>query len=174
MVKIFPFYKGECISKTETGYSSVRNARQRMNDEKVRADFDNTLPDEYWFEHSYVYLLDKPWNETISPETCRNASTSCDRFGLVYYTDGYTKSGSKTMFGELPEDVREMFRKKELISGYAEEDATEYRETVYAILKKGYYPHLFRDTSDYKKNYSDFVNKNVEFREMNVEIRVYE
>lgn len=179
-VKIFPFYKGECISKTETGYSSARNARQRMDDEKVRADFDKTLPNEYWFGHSYTYLLANPWNEGISPETCRNTNTYYEKFGLVYYTNGYIKSSSKTMFRELPEDVQELFRKKELISkdynyvsGYTKDEATEYRETAYAILRKGYYPHLFRDMSDYKKKYSDFVSKNVEFREMEVEIRVY-
>lgn len=47
-----------------------------------------------------------------------------------------------------------------------------YREILYGILKAGYYPHLWKDETDYIKQYNKFVKENVEFREMDVEITI--
>jgi len=175
MKKIFPFYKGENISNNPLGYSSVSNAKKRMKQDDVVKDFDKTLPEDYWLGHMYIYELANPWNEDIRPNDVnksiyenKRVNTHGAMFFITYYTLGYTKDGSLTNLKDLPDDVYELF-----VSLYKAEETSNkelYELTLYAILRKGFLPALFKDKKDYKKRFNKFVSDNVEFREIEVNV----
>ncbi len=175
MKKIIPFYKGENISNNPLGYSSVSNAKKRMKQDDVVKDFDKTLPEDYWLGHMYIYELANPWNEDIKPNDRndfmfknKQVNTHGGMFCITYYTNGYIKDGSLTNLKDLPDDVYELF-----VSLYKAEETNNkelYEPTLYAILRKGFLPVLFKDKKDYKKRFNKFVSDNVEFREIEVNV----
>lgn len=179
MKKIFPFYKGKNIANNPLGYTTVANARKRMNSEEVTKDFIETLPKDYWLDYYEVYELENPWDESIKPGRYRTR-TSGHWYGIETYTNGDTKMDSRKYIKELPEDVYSLFLKlynleKLVIEDYYSGKETykeEYKNTLYDILRKGYYPTLFKDEKDYKKRWTRFVTDNVEFKEMDVDITI--
>ena len=180
MKKIFPFYKGENISNNPLGYTNATNARKRMNDEEVRKDFEKTLPSEYWFDYYYTCELENPWSEDIKPENRKyRVHTLGCLFRINIYIDGYTSK--KVMFRELPDNAQELFKKElsfrndyYVTRDYDPETANSYKEVLYGLLRAGYYPHLWKDETDYKKRYAKFVKENVEFRELDVDVVIKE
>ena len=179
MKKFFPFYKGKNIASNPLGYTTAANARKRMNSAEVERDFHSTLPKDYWLEHYQVYELENPWDESIKPGQYRT-NTSGHWYGINTYTNGYTKRDSIRYIKELPDDVYTLFLKlyhleKLVIEDYYSHTDTykeEYRELLHDILRKGYYPTLFKDEKDYKKRWTKFVTDNVEFKEMDVDISI--
>jgi hypothetical protein len=183
MTKIFPYYKGKNIANNPLGYTTIANARKHMDDTEVKADFENTLPRDYWLDHYYVYELENPWSqkwmETVKEPRC-GISTSGHWYGITTYTKGYIKHNSAKYLKELPKDVHQLFIRLYKImplvvaDSHAHKDTykEEYRDILYSILSKGYNPTLFKDEKDYKKKYKNFVTDNVEFREMEVDIVV--
>ena len=179
MKKFFPFYKGKNIANNPLGYTTAGNARKRMKSDEVECDFNNTLPKDYWLDYYQVYELENPWDESIKPDQYRT-STSGHWYGINTYTNGYTKANSKRYIKELSDDVYALFLKlsqlEELIiedyHSHKETYKEEYKNLLYDILRKGYYPTLFKDDRDYKKRWTKFVTDNVEFREMDVDINL--
>ena len=177
MKKIFPFYIGNNISNNPLGYTNATNARKRMNDEE---DFEKTLPSEYWFDYYYTYELENPWSEDIKPENRKyRVHTLGCLFRINIYIDGYTSK--KVMFRELPDNAQELFKKElsfrndyYVTRDYDPETANSYKEVLYGLLRAGYYLHLWKDESDYKKRYAKFVKENVEFRELDVDVVIKE
>ena len=106
-------------------------------------------------------------------------STSCTWYHITIYTNGCTKNQSDKYLRELPEDIYNLFvrlyRMEDIvIKDYYAHKTTykeDYKNLLYEILSKGYYPHLYKDDKDYKKRYTKFVTDNVEFREMDVNVR---
>ena len=182
MNKFFPFYKGKNIANNPLGYTTAANARKRMNDQTVKDDFLKTLPEDYWLDYYKVYELANPWTEEWM-KTVKEPGYGISAFGTWYnitiYTKGYTKHQSDKYLRELPEDVYNLFLKLYKMEDIVMEDyyahkttyKEDYKNLIYEILSKGYYPHLFKDDKDYKSRYTKFVTDNVEFREMDVNVR---
>lgn len=181
MKKIYPFYKNENIANNPLGYTSVACARKRMRKEKIIEDFLKTLPEDYWLDYSWVYELEYPWDENIKPDVCYNVSTSYGYFGICYYTQGYHKHGSKTKLKLLPKEIYDLFTEFRGIelkciehneNNENNEDKERYRTLLFTILKNGYFPHLYKDETNFRKSLSKFINDNVDFREMEVNISI--
>lgn len=166
MKKIFPYYKGENLSKTPLGYTNKANARRRMYDFDVVSDFKKTLPEDYWLHHYYVKKSEE-WSEDFGPNT-NGISTTGLHFGITIYTRGYRNINTKTEPEDLPEDVRMLFEKK--FWAQKREDKGEYRRLVYEILRKGWSPIMYEDYTDWKRRLKKYIDENVEFREVDVEI----
>jgi hypothetical protein len=178
MKKIFPFYKGKNIANNPLGYTTVANARKRMKSKEVTKDFIESLPKDYWLDYYEVYELENPWDESIRLGRYRTGSGHW--YGIDTYTNGYVKIDSRKYIKELPEDVYSLFLKLYNLEKFVMEDyysgketyKEEYQNILYDILRKGYYPTLFKDEKDYKKRWARFVTDNVEFKEMDVDITV--
>ena len=177
MKKIFPFYKGKNIANNPLGYASERNARNRLKREEINNDFLETLPEDYWLDHYKVYELENPWNKSIQPERY-GISMSGFQYGITVYTRGYIDKKSEKYIKQLPDDIYSLFLELYRLEPLVTEDyyahktthKEEYKNLIYTILEKGYFPHLWKDERDYKKRYARFITDNVEFREMEVTI----
>ena len=180
MKKVFPFYKGKNITNNPLGYTNEKNSRKRMDDTDVKSDFENTLPEDYWLDHYYVYELEYPYEDGLVPGRY-NVSTSGEYYNLEYYTRGYINLDSKTYLKDIKdEEIYKLFIRLYRMTKIAIEEChqrktehkEEYKKLIFDILHKGWKPCLFKDISDYKKQWKKFVDNNVEFREMEVEINV--
>lgn len=181
MKKVFPFYKGKNIAKTPLGYTNKQNARKRMDTTLVFDDFLKTIPEDYWLDYYTVKELENPWNETIRSGQYLTNTSGC-WYHINIYTKGYTKYKSDKYLKDLPTEVYNLFIKfynleKLVVRDYYDKKETykeEYKNLLYDILRKGYFPHLFKDEKDYKKRWEKFVTDNVVFKEMDVNIDIKE
>ena len=166
MKKIFPFYKGENISANPLGYTSVQNARKRMKKEVVEKDFEATLPADYWLGHSYTF--------GNKPSQTEYHSIG---FNYIVVVNAYDTSKVTHLRDIENEELIDLFRKIMAYYGKnwqdrTKEEADAIKEVVLKVSSLGYYPYTWKDFTDYNKRYRKFVSDNVEFRELDVEIKL--
>lgn len=183
MKKIFPFYKGENLSKTPLGYSNVTNARKRMDLTQVKKDFDETLPKDYWLDYYYIHELDNKWDENMIFDKYDIRANSHFYCNICIYTKGYVKR-QKLWLKSLDKEMYDLFIelhniKEKIIEDHHNKIDTDqesyprrgpYKNILIKILKKGYLPTMWKDDTDYKKRLKKFIDNNVDFKEMEVDV----
>lgn len=165
MKKIFPYYKGTCISKTPLGYANVANARKRMDMKLVLADFNLLFDEQYWFEKTYTYkMVDSHYSET------------CGAFRHLIDTKK-TKIGEPIYLKDLTGDIRKLF--DEYFKLYrikyfeiSDEDNTRGFEIAKQLNDLYYSVFLYKDEEDYNKKLKQFIKDNVQFIEKEVSIDI--
>lgn len=166
MIKVFPFYKGKNISNNPLGYTTVQNARKRMNSKNVIKDFDKTLPEDYWFDYLYSYENDDV--NTI------DFNVGYNEYVVVKDYDIRKKVYLKDIKND---EVISIYRKLKyyydnILNNYSNKEIEHIKDLAKRISNLGYYPYCWKDDKDYKKKFSKFVTDNVEFREMDVNIEL--
>lgn len=158
--RYFPFYKGTYLGKEPEGYSTKQGARKFMSnipDTDVYKEYFGSKQ-EYKRTHYYFYKIDENSREYESFNPERN--NEFKKYDIR----------QRVNVNELEFDL------DEILEGIAK--ANIYRETrdVNAAVefekKYGLYPSAWVDDVDYKKAYTKYVNKYVEFREGVLEINV--
>ena len=158
--RYFPFYKGVYLGNEPEGYSTKQGARKFMNmipPNDVYKEYFGSKQ-EYDRNHYYFYKLDMNSREyeNINPErnndfkrydTRQRVSVNELEFDLDVILEGISKAN---IYG-IKKDI---------------DAAVEFEK------KYGLYPHVWIDLSDYKKAYTKYVSKYVEFKEGILEINV--
>lgn len=158
--RYFPFYKGKYLGKEPEGYSTKQGARKFMSnipDTDVYKEYFGT-EQEYKRTHYYFYKIDEKSREyeSINPDK-NNEFKTYDTRQRVYVKD---------LEFDLDE-ILESISKANIYSATRDVDAAVEFEKKY-----GLYPYAWVDDLDYKKAYTKYVNKYVEFREGVLEINV--
>ena len=164
MKKVFPYYKGMNMANNPLGYTNRNCAKKRMRKDEIFSDFDALLPDDYWLGHMYTYF-----NGT--------------KIGRFYAVDGFEPLyiiepdyKNKIPFKSIEsQNVKDLFKKllKARDTNWLERTEEDIREIVslsMRINELGYYPHLYKDETDYKRRFSKFVDDNVDFQVKEVTI----
>lgn len=168
MIKIFPFYKGENIANNPLGYTTKANARKRMRMSEVMGDFSKTLPPDYWFEHLFTYQNEEGGKKTrlgIRRAGEEVEVTEYDIKQMVYIRDIEDREVASLLY-----EMYKWFHKRKPFWERTDEDCEHMRELALTISSKGYYPYCWEDTKDFYSKLSKYVTKNVEFKEIDVDV----
>jgi len=168
MIKVFPFYNGKNIANNPLGYTNRANARKRMRMDDVMGDFLKTLPTDYWLEHIYTYK---------NKEGGKKERLGIRRFGeevevaeydvrqKVYVRDIEDKEVASLLY-----EMYGWFHRSKPFWERTDEECEHMRELALTISSKGYYPYCWEDMRDFNSKVSKYITKNVEFKELDVEI----
>lgn len=163
-IRIFPFYKGEYMGKSEVefGFSNTQSARKYMKPIPDKDIYDSIGGYEKYFqENAYLYKYSKTKSYWFNPkshldtrrtfEGCYDADYA-EKFYLKDIPNAEKIKQAIENLGFLPESDREQFK--------AFEEKYEF------------FPSIYVDDKPFIKAKTKYINDNVEFRKGIVKISV--
>ena len=180
MKKIFPFYKGKNIANNPLGYTTKECAKKRMNKEDLLKDFRKTLTADFIFNHVYTHSISK------QEKNLTEMWVGHRRINVYTWDYDSPEVYIKDMEGEAKELAAELllYQTKleeqgfyhEMISpdGITNEESEKAAEISLRLNELGYYPFFYKDENFTRNAFQKFVNENVEYKTMNVEITLTE
>lgn len=168
-IRIFPYYKGEYMGKSEVefGFSNKKSALKYMKDVPSE-DVYNSIGgyDKYYMENAYLCKLNEKQLYTFNPYPFS------DPYAKNRKTEGcYDYNFERVYLKDLEnyEEIKREVKSMGFIPGMAPDDRWRFKEFE---EKYGLFPDIWVDEKPFIKARTKFIKENVEFREGIVKITV--
>lgn len=176
--RIFPFYKGKYMGKTELGFSNRKSAQKFMNDipqEDIYAKFGGK--EEYKRTHSYIC---RPYAYELDRLYLFNPPKS-ERYGYSYYSARRFKEipdanqNDIVYTKNIPENTLKEY--KEIINSLgfipdAINDSEKIEKIKKFIKDNNLFPAIYVDLNDYNKMHAKMMKEEIEYKRGIVHINI--
>jgi hypothetical protein len=169
-VRIFPYYKGEYMGKSdvEFGFSNKNSALKYMRDIPKEDIYESIGGyEKYYMENAYLYGLNKKALYTFNPYPFSSGPYEKNRKTGGCYDHNYERINLKDL--ENPEEIRREIESMGFISDMKPDDRWRFKEFE---EKYGLFPDIWIDDKAFVKARTKFIKENVEFKKGIVKISV--
>lgn len=161
-IRIFPFYKGKYMGKSgvEYGFSNKNSALKYMVPVPDKDICDSVYGgyENYYNDNSYL-------------EKCNKKRLYCFNYGNRKYDGCYDGDyNSRVYLKSMDEELRTDIENDIKALGFIPD--CDYKKFMEFEEKYGFFPHIYVDDKQYKKDRKKYIEENVEFKKGIVKITV--
>ena len=169
-VRIFPFYKGEYMGRSDVtfGFSNKNSALKYMRDIPKEDIYESIGGyEKYFMENAYLYGLNKNALYSFNPYPFSSGPFAKNRKTEGCYDHNFERINLKDL--ENHEEIRREIESMGFISDMIPDDRWRFKEFE---EKYGLFPDIWVDDRAFVKARTKFIKNNVEFREGIVKMTV--
>ena len=168
--RIFPFYKGKYMGKTELGFSNRSSAQKFMNDIPDKDVYERFGgKEEYDRTHSFICGLDEYHFYSFNP------APGCDIYSKRQYDDIHRYDlNNKKYLKDLPKnDVKEIKRVVDSLGFLPDCNVPEKLEIIRDFIKKwNLFPEIVVDYDDFRKMHRKMMKEDIEYKRGIIHINI--